>query len=464
MATQHVGPAPASHSEPGPSSRGGLYAWYVVGVLIVAYIMAFLDRQIMSLLVGPIKADLGISDIQIGLLQGLAFAIFYSLCILPAGWMVDRFSPRNILAIGLAGWCVMTFACGLANSFGTLFAARMGVGIGEAVLGPAAFSIIAGLFTKERLPLAISVYSVGGSIGAGLAYLFGAMATHIAGPAAEMFPILAGMRDWQVAFIMVSLPGIPILLLLLTIRQPKRAAPRSAGNADIAAPPIAAFLWDRTRFFVLYCAGIGLLTTVSYANMAWIPTMFNRIYGWETARTAQYLGIMMLTFGTAGVLGGGLVAMRVSRRYRDATLRVAFWSALALVPICALAALVPNPWISLVLYAPFTFISTSFVSLGPTSIQLITPDALRGRINGIALMFVTIIGVSVGPVFVATMTERVFGGPMMISWGLGIGAALLALGSAVLIYLSLSHYRAALASVDDGGSPNVRGFPAGGRS
>lgn len=430
-----------STTGPGSVRRDGGYAWYVVAVLIIAYIMAFLDRQILSLLVAPIKADLGISDVQIGLLQGLAFAIFYSLCILPAGWLVDRYNRRNILAIGLACWCVMTFACGFADSFGELFAARMGVGIGEAVLGPAAYSIITNLFSKQRLPLAISVYSIGGSIGAGLAYLFGSLAASIAGPATSMFPILSGLADWQVAFVIVSLPGLPVLLLLFTIREPRAVA----GQKRTVAPPVMPFLRGRLRFFLLYCTGVGMLTTVSYANMAWIPTMFYRIYGWETSVTAQYLGMMMISFGTAGILAGGILAIRVGKTQKDATLRVAFWGAAALVPLCAAAALAGNPWLSLALYAPFTFISTSFVSLGPTSIQLITPDSMRGRVNGIALMFVTMIGVSVGPVFIALVTEDIFGDPMKINWGLGVGAAILSLLSAVLLFFSLEQYRRALA-------------------
>lgn len=446
MAAMGSNSARPDGAEEATGRPSGVYAWYVVAVLIIAYIMAFLDRQIMSLLVAPIKADLGISDVQIGLLQGLAFAIFYSLCILPAGWLVDRYNRRNILAIGLACWCLMTFLCGLSNSFGELFAARMGVGIGEAVLGPAAFSIITNLFSKKKLPLAISIYSIGGSIGAGLAYLFGSLAASIAGPAIALFPILEGLSDWQVAFIIVSLPGLPFLLLLLTIREPRHASVRIRR----ASPPVMPFLRARARFFIFYCTGIGLLTTVSYANMAWIPTLFSRIHGWETSVTARYLGLMMVSFGTAGILSGGVIAMRMSGRYRDATLRVAFWGASALVPVCAAAALVSNPWLSLALYAPFTFISTSFVSLGPTSIQLITPDAMRGRINGIALMFVTMIGVSIGPVFIALVTERILADPMRIDWGLGLGASFLSLASAILLHGSLAHYRRALELAEEG--------------
>ncbi|ABQ67077.1 MULTISPECIES: MFS transporter [Sphingomonadales] len=440
--------AMALPAQPGPASAPGKaarYGWYVVGVLVLAYIAAFLDRQILSLLVGPIKRDIGISDVQIGLLQGLAFAIFYSTCILPAGWLVDRFNRRNILAMALAIWCLMTIACGLSRSFPELFMARMGVGIGEAVLGPAAFSLISNYFAKDRLPLAISVYSIGGSLGAGLAYIFGAFAERMAAPATAALPFLQGFAPWQAAFFIVAAPGFAISLLILTIREPARA--RVAGAQG--GPSLRAFLSPRSRFLAHYCLGIGLLTSVSYANMAWIPAMFERTYGWATADTARWLGLMMLVFGTAGILAGGMGAIRLSRRHADATLRLAAIIALVLAPICLVAAIAGNPYLSLALYVPFTFLSTSFVSLGPTAIQLITPDALRGRVNGIALMLVNIIGISVGPLVVALLTDHLFGREAMLRWGLGIGSGLLSLTAGLCLLTGLSAYRRVLRDASD---------------
>jgi MFS family permease len=418
----------------------GPYAWYVVGVLILAYIAAFLDRQILSLLVGPIKRDIGISDVQVGLLQGLAFAIFYSTCILPAGWLVDRCNRRNLLAAALATWCLMTIACGLADSFGHLFMARMGVGIGEAVLGPVAFSLIASYFARDRLPLAISVYSIGGSLGAGLAYIFGAFAEQMAAPATRIFPMLEGFEPWQAAFFIVAAPGFAIALLVLTIREPVR----SNSGQRLGTMTLRGFLAPRKRFLVHYCLGIGLLTSVSYANMAWIPAMFERTYGWATADTARWLGMMMLLFGTAGILVGGMAAIWMSRRHADAALRMAATIALVLAPICLLAAIAGNPILSLGLYIPFTFLSTSFVSLGPTAIQLITPDGLRGRVNGLALMLVNIIGISVGPLFVALLTDRVFGDEAMLRWALGLGSGFLSLVAGLCLLGGLHGYREAL--------------------
>jgi MFS family permease len=149
------------------------YAWYVVFVLMVCYTLSFIDRQILSLLVAPIKRDLGISDTKIGLLQGLAFALFYTLLGFPLGWIADRYSRRNLVAAGVFFWSLMTALCSLAASFSSLFLARMGVGVGEATLGPSAFSLISDYFPKERLGGALSVYSMGIFIGSGLALIVG---------------------------------------------------------------------------------------------------------------------------------------------------------------------------------------------------------------------------------------------------------------------------------------------------
>jgi MFS family permease len=419
-----------------PSER---YAWYVVFVLIAAYISSFLDRQILSLLVEPIRQDLQITDLQISLLQGFAFAVFYSLCVLPAGWLVDHFSRKNVLAAGLALWCLMTVACGFAASFGELFAARMAVGLGEAVLGPAAFALITSYFSRERLPIAMSVYSIGGSLGAGMAYMFGAVAAHFAARESIDIPFLRDHAPWQVAFMIVGAPGLLVTVLVLLIREPPRATAPA-----IRAQGVTPFLKDNARFLAVYALGIGLLTSVSYANMAWSPTMFLRLHGWDTGYTARWLGAIMLVFGTAGILAGGYWAVRMRMRHADGTLRTAMLIAFLLTPLTICAPLLSNPWLSLAAYVPTIFLSTSFVSLGPTSIQLIAPDAIRGRINGITLMAVSLVGISIGPFLVALITDAVFGEPKAIDAGLAIGSGLLALASGVFLFLSLKPFRRAL--------------------
>src|SRR5712691_1532753 len=196
------------------------YAWYVVLVLMVCYTLSFIDRQILSLLVGPIKRDLGITDTRVGLLQGLAFALFYTLLGLPMGRFADRGSRRNLIALGVFFWSLMTAVCSVARSFWSLFFARMGVGVGEATLAPSAFSLISDYFPRERLGTALSIYAMGIFIGSGLALIVGGTVvgavTHL--PAIDL-PVLGTIASWRLTFLIVGLPGLLVGLILYTIRE-----------------------------------------------------------------------------------------------------------------------------------------------------------------------------------------------------------------------------------------------------
>lgn len=213
--------APDRDDETGyPNPR---YAWYVVCVLTVAYLLSFLDRQILALLVGPIRQDLDISDTQVSLLGNLAFGIFYTLLGLPLGRAADRFSRRGIIAAGVATWCLMTAACGLARNFVQLFLARVGVGVGEAALNPAALSMISDYFPRRTRGRALTFYNMGVSLGVGVALIFGGqvIAWVAAAPPVEL-PGIGVLRAWQTVFILVGLPGLLIALLMLTVREPVR--------------------------------------------------------------------------------------------------------------------------------------------------------------------------------------------------------------------------------------------------
>jgi MFS family permease len=194
---------------PADSRRELRYAWYVACVLMVCNTFSFIDRQVLGLLVTPIKQDLGISDTRIGLLQGLAFGLYYTLLGIPMGRLVDSGSRRTLVAAGVFLWSLMTAACAGARSFGALFLARMGVGIGEATLSPAAFSLLADYFPKGRLATALSIFSMGIFFGSGLALLLGGL-------------IVGALGSWRLTFLLVGLPGLLVALLALTIREPAR--------------------------------------------------------------------------------------------------------------------------------------------------------------------------------------------------------------------------------------------------
>ncbi|MBL8631225.1 MAG: MFS transporter, partial [Rhodospirillaceae bacterium] len=196
------------------------YAWYVVGVLVLAYTVSYIDRTILTLMVKPIRETLQISDVQISLLHGLAFAIFYTVLGVPIGWLADRVNRTKVIAVGIFVWSLMTAACGLSRSFWQMFMARVGVGVGEAALSPAAYSLLNDYFKADRRTLAISIYATGVYIGSGLALIVGGGVIAVT-PSLEL-PFVGHMEPWQVVFLAVGLPGLVVAVLMKTVKEPLR--------------------------------------------------------------------------------------------------------------------------------------------------------------------------------------------------------------------------------------------------
>jgi len=227
-------PQVKSEDPPYPRAR---YAWFVVGVLMVAYIFSFVDRQILGLLVGPIRADLNITDTQMSLLMGFSFALFYTFFGIFFGRLADSKSRRTIIAVGIAIWSVMTAGCGLARTYWQLLMTRIGVGVGEAALSPSAYSLITDTFPPHRLAFALSVYGMGIYLGSGMAFLLGGYVVGFAESGGEfVFPFVGTIRPWQAVFFMIGLPGLVFSGFLYTIREPVTTATLSS-NRIIALPP-----------------------------------------------------------------------------------------------------------------------------------------------------------------------------------------------------------------------------------
>src|SRR6202161_3902739 len=267
MATQSqsVDAAASSDSSPYPSSFA---AWYSVAVLMLMYIFSFIDRTTISLIVEPMKRDLQISDTQIGMLQGLAFALLYTFLGLPIARLSDRHSRRAIIAGGVFIWSIMATLCGLARTAAQLFVARIGVGVGEAALSPAAYSIITDSFPRSKLGSAFGVYNIGITIGAGVAFLVGGIVVAAVSHAGATYslPLLGEVRAWQMVFIVTGAPGIVLPLLLLTVREPKRRGILRASSAQPAAtlprPPlreVLGYIWLNRKFYCLHFIALALL-------------------------------------------------------------------------------------------------------------------------------------------------------------------------------------------------------------
>ena len=252
------------------------YAWYVVGVLTFVYIFSFIDRQILNLLVRPIRRDLGITDFQMSLLMGFSFALFYTFFGIPLGRLADSRSRRTIITVGFAVWSVMTAGCGLARNFAQMLLLRVGVGVGEAALSPSAYSIITDYFPAKRRATAISVYSMGIYIGSGVAFIVGGLVAGIASAQQTWnVPLVGATRPWQVVFFIVGLPGVLLSLLVYTVREPVRRGIRMIHAADdktrVAQVPmreVVAYLKQNWRSFFCHNVGFALLSFSSYGAAA----------------------------------------------------------------------------------------------------------------------------------------------------------------------------------------------------
>lgn len=444
-------PAREVHAEPAYPPAG--YAWYVVAVLMVIYVFSFVDRQILSLLVGPIRRDLGISDTQMSLLMGFSFAVFYTFFGIPLGRLADSRSRRGIIAAGLVLWSLMTAACGLAQRFWHFLLLRMGVGVGEAALSPAAYSLITDSFPRHRLATAISVYSMGIYIGSGLAYLLGGVVVGLAsGQELWQLPVLGAIRPWQVVFFVVGLPGVLMTLVLLTVKEPARRGLRRVRQADgtmraqeTPLSEVVAYIKRNWRTFACHNLGFALLSFSSYGAGAWIPAFLIRTYGMSAQQAGIWYGIIVMVAGTLGIVSGGRLADWLALRgYRDAKMRAGLIAAVVWAPTGILFPLMPEGSWALLLLVPTVFTASMPFGCAPAAIQEMMPNAMRGQASALYLFVVNLIGLGLGPTAVAMTTDYVFGDDLAVRYSLLLVAVFAHVASAVLLWLGLRPFRDSL--------------------
>ena len=426
-----------------------LYAWYVVGVLMIAYTNSFIDRQILSLLVEPIRRDLDISDTQISLLAGLAFTIFYTLMGVPLARLADQSNRRNIIAGGIAGWSVMTALCGTAQNFWHLFLARVGVGVGEATLSPAAFSIIADYFPKNRLARAISVYSMGVYFGVGLALMIGGLVIKLVSAAPPVdLPYIGTVRPWQLTFFYVGVLGLPVLLLVMTIREPlRRGKARSTESSHGASVrDLRNFARMNRHTIFWHFTAYSLIGIAIVAYLVWTPTLFIRTYGWDAPKIGLVYGGLTFVLGTAGVYAGGFFADWLDGRgHPDAILRATLYGGFAAIPFAVLTPLMPNETLAVLSLAGATFLLAFPQGLPAAALQVISPNALRGQMTALYFLVGNLVASGFGPTFVALVTDYGFGDPAMLRYSLAIVSAVTIPLGLIAVWMSLKPYRASVA-------------------
>ena len=390
----------------------GIGGWGAVAILLLVYALAYVDRQILSLLVAPIRADLAINDTQFSLLHGFSFALFYALFGLPIGRQVDRGHRPLILATGTALWSLFTCLCGLSRNYWQLFLFRMGVGIGEATVVPVTYSLLGDYFQPERRGLAMGLFGSGIYLGMGAALLIGAAligALEAAGPV--NLTIVGTLRPWQLALVVVGLPGLPIALLTLLLleprfRQDQAARPPRTGSTG---PSARAHYRRHAAAILLHHLVVTFMVMSLYAILAWAPELFRRSFGLEPSASGLSIGLIVIAAGTLGVVGGGVVSDALVRRgVRAARLQVLLASALCAIPSALWLALAPSSTAALAALGATILFLSPLSSVGPAALQDLFPPALRGTGAAVYQLVANLIGLSLGPTAVAVVTDRVF--------------------------------------------------------
>lgn len=421
------------------------YRWYVLGLLTLAYTVSFIDRSLLNLLVEPIREDLSLTDTQISLVIGLAFAIFYTFMGIPIAYWADRRSRRALIAGGIAFWSLMTAACGLARSYGQLFAARVGVGAGEATLTPAANSLITDYFPRHQLGRALAVYTMGLTIGSGLAFILGgALFTWITSRPPIELPVFGELRPWQVAFIVVGLPGLLLVGLMGTVREPPR---RDGTGVDQPLPWSQAYQWVRGNLS-LYAAqffGVAFFSVVGFAFGAWAPAFFIRVHGWTIGQVGLAYGLVLLITGLVMAFAGGWLADRwFHRGDRTAHWKVVMLGVALTIPFYVFATRAESATTAFLLLTLGSIGAALPSGAAPATLMLVSPNRMRALISSVYLFVVNLVAQSLGPLSVALMTDRLYADPkavgLSMSWVALIGGAI----SLGILAAGLPAYRRAI--------------------
>ena len=419
------------------------YAWYVVGLLMVLYLCSFLDRNVITLLVEPLKRDLSLSDVEIGLLYGLAFAAFYTTLGLFAAGVADLWNRPAVIAAGVVVWSLATAGCGLAANYTQLFIARMLVGVGQAALSPAAYSLIADYFPPRVRLRATATYATGLYLGIGLATLTGGLVINwVSGGGSANLPLLGSLKGWQVVFVVVGLPGVLLgALTLASVREPPRI-----GDMPRAAAGTRAFVrflgGPQRRLYATHFLGFTCQVAYSYSFGAWTPTFLIREFGWSQARTGLWLGAVTLVTAPLGVYLGSVAAQRLRRRFpRDAEIRVAVGVALSALPFAVGFPFAPAAGAALALIGVTQCLISMPFGISPVALNEVTPNRFRARIIAMYLFCVNLVGLSLGPVGVALLTERVFGAPDRLPLALSAMAVCTMPAAAAILTLCAAAYR-----------------------
>jgi len=426
-------------------------AWWAVFVFTIISTINYLDRQVMTLMITPIKQDLGLSDTQVSLLIGFMFVIFYLAVGIPVSRLVDRGPRKWLLGAGVAFWSVMTACCGLASNFWQMAIARMGVGVGESCNTPAVFSMLSDMFPRDKLAAATSAVGLGVSFGSGIAlFVGGVLLVWLTDLGHTTWPLVGTLAPWQMTFILVSLPGIFVAILTLaTVPEPPR---RGEAGRTIDVPKMGQVLRYMAQWrgaFVPIVIGIGVKAMLSFGTSVWGPSLFERKFGWEPGTPGLYMGMVYLIAAPIGTMTGGLLADHLARRGdKAAYMRVVLWASFGVLPGAVLFPLMPTGALSLFFLGVSLFFGAMGAGPGNAAVQIISPGRMRGTIVALYFALFNVMGYGLGPLVVARITEVGFGDPNMLPMAICITAAALGPLGILFSWMAIRPYVAAADALD----------------
>ncbi len=438
-------PERLGESPPRLPDKIAIESWWMLFVLLLLSILSFIDRFMITMLVDPIKRDLGLSDVQIGAILGPAFAIAYAVFAIPMGWAADRFSCRKVIFAGAAIWSLSASALGLVSSFGPFLLSRVGVGVGEASLTPAAYSLMGSKFPARRLTTVMSIYQAGAPLGTSVAFIIGGLVigfVEAIGTVAGPFDML--LKPWQLALIVTGLPCVFVALLVFTFSEP--ASARRVSGEGTATESFPKFLWDNRALLAPIMIGSSLAMLLANSLMAWVPTYITREFGWAPPRFGPILGFITLVTAAAMVIKGWVVDWLFARDVKDAHLRFFTWLIVVATPISIGEFFLSNPILFLVCHAIVWALVGQCLLYVAATIQLIVPKHYRARMVALVLTLFSVIGAGLGPPLTGALTDYLFRDEARLGYSLALIAGVTLPIAWLLLRSVLPKIRAAVAA------------------
>ncbi|WP_189338455.1 MFS transporter [Sphingobium sp. SCG-1] len=382
-------------------------------MLTVLYVFSYLDRFILTMLVPSVKASLKLSDFEMGIILGPAFAIVFAIAGVPLGWAADRYSRRWVILIGALIFGIATGVSGLATSFAALFLMRIFVGIGEASLTPAAMSLIADKMPRARLTTAISVFSMGPKIGSSAAYAIGGLALIAAGAIERSFPAMNLSEPWRLTLGVAAFPSILFAFLVFTFSEPRRAK-RAVEASESGA---VAFMVAKRGLMIPLTLGFCCIIICGQSLIAWVPTFIDRQFHWSPAIYGPTLGAISLAGAATLVPKGMIIDWLFKRGVRDAPIRFYTWLLMGTLPLAMVVFLLRNGTLFLLFYSIVAVVTIPLIAYFTTAVQMVTPKNLRGRVTALTSIPLALFG-SLGPLIVGALTDFVFRDEARLGWSL----------------------------------------------